>query len=357
MGMSASQARALMLTARKSNLEFEGQQINQQRTTLSNSSSALQNSLLNLEVPTAPSSSQFTKTAYTYKANGMTYSIASAQYQSAAYTDPNNNSYPAGTYIVGVTSNVPVSKGEASNASIFTKIIHEDGSTTYSKTDGPPLKAAAVNADGTEDDAEYAKDVANIAKICEDAGIKDANGLSYGQDGYETPEFLKYESNGETKYVLKSDLDANATVIDNYEDGDDESRPTPTLTSNYIVNDNATSDEPTILYGAQVIWTDSNRMAKIIDKNGVEYQLSASTKTDDAAYNDAMNEYEYQKDLYNQGMNNINAKIDIIQEQDKSLELKLKSIDTEHNAVQTEIDAVKKVIDKNVETSFKTFQG
>ena len=36
MGMSASQARFLSLTARKTNVEYEGQQINQQRTTLSN---------------------------------------------------------------------------------------------------------------------------------------------------------------------------------------------------------------------------------------------------------------------------------------------------------------------------------
>lgn len=38
MGMSDSQARFLSLTARKTNVEYEGQQINQQRTTLSNES-------------------------------------------------------------------------------------------------------------------------------------------------------------------------------------------------------------------------------------------------------------------------------------------------------------------------------
>ena len=40
MGMSASQARFLSLTARKNNVEFQGQQINQQRTTLSNESAS-----------------------------------------------------------------------------------------------------------------------------------------------------------------------------------------------------------------------------------------------------------------------------------------------------------------------------
>ena len=40
---------------------------------------------------------------------------------------------------------------------------------------------------------------------------------------------------------------------------------------------------------------------------------------------------------------------------DKKYESQLKLLDTQHNAVQTEMDAVKKVIDKNIETSFKTF--
>ena len=38
MGMAASQARYLALVARKSNCEYEGQQINQARTVLSNQS-------------------------------------------------------------------------------------------------------------------------------------------------------------------------------------------------------------------------------------------------------------------------------------------------------------------------------
>ena len=53
----------------------------------------------------------------------------------------------------------------------------------------------------------------------------------------------------------------------------------------------------------------------------------------------------------------INSKIEIIQAQDKNLELKLKQLDTEENAISTEIDAVKKVISKNVESSFKTFNA
>lgn len=51
MGMAASQARFLGLTARKTNVEYEGQQVNQQRTTLSNQSANYYNDLLGMSVP------------------------------------------------------------------------------------------------------------------------------------------------------------------------------------------------------------------------------------------------------------------------------------------------------------------
>lgn len=40
---------------------------------------------------------------------------------------------------------------------------------------------------------------------------------------------------------------------------------------------------------------------------------------------------------------------------DRGLELELKDVDTQHKEVETEIDAVKKVIDKNIDMTFKTF--
>ena len=46
-----------------------------------------------------------------------------------------------------------------------------------------------------------------------------------------------------------------------------------------------------------------------------------------------------------------------IQAKDNRFDLQLKNIDTEHTAVQTEIDSVSKVIDKNIERSFKIFNA
>ena len=82
----------------------------------------------------------------------------------------------------------------------------------------------------------------------------------------------------------------------------------------------------------------------------VTYAVTTNTVTDQAAYDDAMNQYEY-----DQSIQNINAKIEIVQAEDKNLELRLKQLDTEQDAIQTEMDAVQKVIEKNTESTFKTF--
>ncbi len=55
--------------------------------------------------------------------------------------------------------------------------------------------------------------------------------------------------------------------------------------------------------------------------------------------------------LYNQIENELSSKQSI----DRNYELDLKNVDTLHNEVQTEVEAVKKVIDKNVDMIFKTF--
>jgi capsule polysaccharide export protein KpsE/RkpR len=51
----------------------------------------------------------------------------------------------------------------------------------------------------------------------------------------------------------------------------------------------------------------------------------------------------------------LQARIAAIQAVDKALELQLRRVDTQRDAVQTEIDAVRKVIGKNIESTFKTF--
>ena len=66
MGMAASQARYLGLAARKTNCEYQGQQINQARTALANQSAELWNQMLGLSVPTVPDQTNYTQTQYSF---------------------------------------------------------------------------------------------------------------------------------------------------------------------------------------------------------------------------------------------------------------------------------------------------
>ncbi len=51
----------------------------------------------------------------------------------------------------------------------------------------------------------------------------------------------------------------------------------------------------------------------------------------------------------------IQLRINSIQSLDQALELQLRRVDTQQKAVETEIEAVQKVIDKNITLTFKTF--
>lgn len=85
--------------------------------------------------------------------------------------------------------------------------------------------------------------------------------------------------------------------------------------------------------------------------------VTASTETDNLAYEQAMNEYEHEKFLYDKEQTKINAQMSLIQSQDKKLELKLQRLDNERTQITTEMDALKNVIKTNIEGTYKTFSG
>ena len=70
-----------------------------------------------------------------------------------------------------------------------------------------------------------------------------------------------------------------------------------------------------------------------------------------------MNKYNIEKAMYDQEQNELNKKTSIYQRQDKQLELKLTRLDSERNALNTELEAVKKVIQDAIDKGFKTFSG
>ena len=101
MGMSASQMRYVMISGEKSDVEFQGQQINQQRTTLATETSALNSQLLDIAVPTPPSTDNFTTTNYTFTdSSGTASSITGTQ------------STGNGLYTVNYTQNLIETQGQ-----------------------------------------------------------------------------------------------------------------------------------------------------------------------------------------------------------------------------------------------------
>lgn len=103
---------------------------------------------------------------------------------------------------------------------------------------------------------------------------------------------------------------------------------------------------------AQQICNAKIRLAMQQTDLALEYTeaLKTSAKNTEAVSDDQNREMNILVATYNQ-------KVEMLTAQDKIYDLKLKNIDTEHNACQTEIDSVKKVIDKNIERSFKIFDA
>ena len=162
-------------------------------------------------------------------------------------------------------------------------------------------------------------------------------------------QFYQYTYNGKTTYATDASLKINANASETNK------------TYLYNVNDNASVKESSSLKNCKITWSSTGRMSAIdqldTDNKTVlsSFKLGASTTNDNTAYQDAYSEYEYQKQQYQNKMDGINAKMDIVQSNDKKLELKLQDLDTKQKALDTEMESVKKVIQKNVETSFKTF--
>lgn len=206
MGLAATQTRFLALTSKKSNVEYQGQQINQQRTTLSNRSSASYSQMLTLSVPTPPSTSEFVKINYQFQSAGVNYQTSLLNFNES------------GALVSVEAKNI--NTGELST----------------------------INITASEKDATTGR--------------------------YKT-------LNNETARVVET----------------------------------------------------------------IDYD----------AYDDAYNQYTYKQYLYERQMEAINAETAVVHQQDKTLELQLNQLDTEQNAIKTELEALSKVIDDNVESSFKTF--
>jgi len=331
MGMAASQARYLGLTARKTNVEYEGQQVNQARTALANQSANTFNELLAMEVPTAPSTNDFTTIQYEYTDGFNTETISNIQPYSG---DPDFNSlvthYHMGNVYTGVENkkaNPQVSVDSSGSYRVGTKTLTQLSSVT------DPNIMAQLKSEMDQIVADNPS--ANIAS-------------AYSGSTATATDVYFWTNGGEHYFVCKVDLDtciASSPTVENQ-----------SKLNNYIAKNISKKVEYTDK--AFVEYDDKGRATSIkFEDSTAEYSIATNTITDENAYEDAMNKYHYDMQVYEKKIADINAKTEKIQQQDRTLELRLRQLDTEQNALQTEMESVKKVIDKNIDATFKTFQS
>ena len=182
-------------------------------------------------------------------------------------------------------------------------------------------------------------------------GIDDSISKCFDANGNYTGGIYSFKMNGVTYYTTYDDLEESYTSGTGNNQIDGQSK-LAYYNASYVSTKVETTEKA-------LLETDGNgRFTSIrYENDSVTYTLNMETVTDEAAYQDAMNQYYYENALYDKTVQDINAKTSLIQQEDLQLELRLKQLDTEQNALSTEMEAVKKVVDDNVESSFKTFNG
>lgn len=314
MGMAASQARFLQLTARRTNIEYMGQQINQQRLALANASAGLFEKMLTLETPVPPSSQddKYFKQGYTFtdEKDGISKNLSWQTVETTADITSLDQALDA---VSGASGRIAVTSATGGAlVTISTAALAGASSAT------PAQQTAAITAlydaiHGTGEQAKlgegYTQVVRNVT-ISHDVYTPDG---AFSTVTEKVPAFLEFDNLNRL---------INVTLLENGKTEFDTAGQTTTNT-------------PTQINGGG--------------------KLTYSSVFDSVTYQNDVNRYEFQKASYEYQVERINQETRIIQTQDKSLELKMKQLDTEHNAVQTEMDAVQKVLQKNIEGSFKTF--
>lgn len=361
MGMAASQARFLGLTGRKSNTEYQGQQVNQQRSSLANESAGLFNQMTALKVPLPPSSIDYYSSRYTFQdsAQTKTYSLKNIGSVGKDGKTTVDIEYEKTTKVAADAGidNAKMLKKDASG-----KYSMDIFSPTGTNPDNVVNKEAVAlvkdekngkwsNAVGTD----YTKQVEDIQNKRPEGFYSDAKPAD--KEKFYTITLgtndVRIVSNYDLDNILKtqSQVDITGSTVNAYKSKD------ITKKEVYTANVVLTSDSENGMYNGLIIYKGEGEEIpeELSNFVGKKQDLSIGKVNDSEGFEQAMKDYEYAKMIYDRSIDDINSRTEIIQQQDKGLELKLKQLDTEQKAIQTEMEAVQKVIQKNVETTFKTF--
>ena len=363
MGMAASQARFLGLTARKSNNEYQAQQINQQRLDLASQQEEIARNY----------NEKTNNRMFCFDLDGDTSTLN----PQLSYWDIVNPRFPTdedvalgitagmGYRLVDANGNViapnypKVDTDDEKIAAIIEKYeVNEDVSDNTKLQENLENKTWVIRARRKGDDGIFqeipfdidpSKNEATFITRMRSENPKDSSDREYWRL-YNTlaPKVGNYYQ--ELSYLNLTTLDDLEIEIYN-------------TATNKVVVPEMSEEDMAIVYGRYKI--DPN----CIDKTYLEEKLrngewfiqqpSVSSDTDwsESKYWNAISEIRDEYNLEDDAA----AKTEYtylmakFQKQDKLLEMRLKEIETEHKALETELDSISQVIKDNIDKSFKTF--
>ncbi len=350
MGMSASQARYLQLTARKSDLEFQAQQICQKRLSLAERTEQI-------------------ATKYSNQINDR-HLYYNAPYTLETGIDENGNA----------TSLVHF--GESSSTQ--KRLDYYDITNSLNDSKQPGLGYRIVDSNGKivvpaipegENPDNYVVDASIVANSSEGSSSYE-NACNYLEDKLRNAEWTLQKVNTNNTKVTWSNAYTYTTsainnLLDNYSNTTDSdisefapyrlvnsagkivvsSLPEGANPDDYVVDTSLkldSKDETARNTAVSYVENKLKNSEYILQKrnyNWSDTDFYTNTYIDDLLYedNDSAADAEYTRDT------------ETIQKQDKALEMRLNQITTQQKSIETEMESVKKVIDKNIESSFKTF--
>ena len=389
MGLAASQARLLGIGSRKINTEWQGQQINQARTALANEASRLWQEYYSMKVPVAPDITNFASNQYSFNDGNTDFEIVSVDKSSKkeGYNSVVKYKYLQDTAIGKEFENKDpqVQRTGANDAKSGISIKKLPSGAYLVTKDGKSEIVQSLN--DLDNDTKTALTEAGIIKAQDDGngntnyvdGSIPAPGYMVGTSKTQIADKKDVETDAALRRIVEQFPDSNiAKAIQNDED-------IYTFSKNGIINfaciedlENSIKSSSDLDKQASLMQystkfvkeeiirtsdamveenpTGRYRTISLADFSNREFALHAESTTNNDAYDEAVKKYNQEKQAYDDRVNAIENSRKKIHEQDRTLELRLKTLDTEHNALQNEIETIKKIMEKKVDETYKTFQ-
>jgi len=304
MGLSASQARMLSLTARLSDLELRAQTISNAKIRLSDQSEGA----------------------------SKKYSDALDKQTMKVYSGLQSNG--TSSYVDATVKNL-TTNGSISNTDKYRYLKTSSGQAVLTQQLAKLIDLSGSVADVSCD--HHIQPLSVFLSHCQNAGfITDTTNTSASDVIYYTKLWNEVTENGTPDPI------ALGCYIGNYitADGDNASTATNENSSQWLQTQIDAGNISLYEYDSTAGTAGTGDYVNVSWTSGDATLSEVTDKTDTAKA-----EAEYETTMAS------------IQSKDKRFDMQLSNIDTEHTATQTEIDSVKKVINKNIDRSFKIFDA